>query len=230
MDIGEGRSAGRPRPAARKMGIDRDEDSKASFAILAAAGRDVPRSSGDVKMRLLIPHWHIPLAGLGGFGYQSAVILLSSWLFAILGFACLEPLGAFGQIDPVKRELKHKISFAIAGMRPEPIQAVGISITRDGKTAFVALGPSNHVAVVDGPTQGSLQVVVLQLELCADSRGARPEDLSLRADRLGHVQEVGRMAASDLGSFAAGFQPLLRKLTHSLQEAVACVATRFVHL
>ncbi|MBO0759378.1 MAG: hypothetical protein J2P54_26355, partial [Bradyrhizobiaceae bacterium] len=38
------------------------------------------------------------------------------------------------------------------GMRPEPIQAVGINITRDGKTAFVALGPSNHVAVVDGTT------------------------------------------------------------------------------
>jgi YVTN family beta-propeller protein len=44
------------------------------------------------------------------------------------------------------------VSSEIAGMRPEPIQPVGINITRDGKTGFVALGPSNHVAVVDGVT------------------------------------------------------------------------------
>ena len=38
-------------------------------------------------------------------------------------------------------------------MRGEAIQPVGIDITRDGKTAFVALGPANRVAVVDGATQ-----------------------------------------------------------------------------
>jgi YVTN family beta-propeller protein len=37
-------------------------------------------------------------------------------------------------------------------MRREAIQPVGINITRDGKTAFVALGPANRVAVVDGVT------------------------------------------------------------------------------
>ena len=34
-------------------------------------------------------------------------------------------------------------------MRKEAIQPVGIGITADGKTAFVALGPANRVAVVD---------------------------------------------------------------------------------
>jgi PQQ-dependent catabolism-associated beta-propeller protein len=60
--------------------------------------------------------------------------------------------GTVSIIDPAKRKVKQKIAFKIAGMRPEPIQPVGINITRDGKTGFVALGPSNHVAVVDGMT------------------------------------------------------------------------------
>ena len=60
--------------------------------------------------------------------------------------------GTVSVIDPVRRTVKQKVEFKIAGMRPEPIQPVGINITRDGKTAFVALGPANHVAVVDGMT------------------------------------------------------------------------------
>ena len=55
-------------------------------------------------------------------------------------------------IDPVKHAVKAKITFAIPGMRGEAIQPVGIDITRDGKTAFVALGPANRIAVVDGAT------------------------------------------------------------------------------
>ena len=43
-----------------------------------------------------------------------------------------------------------KITFSIPGLRREAIQPVGIGMTRDGKTAFVALGPANRVAVVDG--------------------------------------------------------------------------------
>jgi YVTN family beta-propeller protein len=45
-----------------------------------------------------------------------------------------------------------KITFAIPGLRSEAIQPVGISITKDGKTAFVALGPANRVAVIDAVT------------------------------------------------------------------------------
>jgi YVTN family beta-propeller protein len=37
-------------------------------------------------------------------------------------------------------------------LRAETIQPVGVSITADGKKAYVALGPANHVAVVDTKT------------------------------------------------------------------------------
>ena len=45
-----------------------------------------------------------------------------------------------------------KIGFEIPGVRAEAIQPVGVRVTRDGKTAFVALGPANRVAVVNGET------------------------------------------------------------------------------
>jgi len=34
-------------------------------------------------------------------------------------------------------------------LRREAIQPVGIGMTKDGKTAFIALGPANRIAVVD---------------------------------------------------------------------------------
>jgi YVTN family beta-propeller protein len=46
-------------------------------------------------------------------------------------------------------------------MRPEPIQPVGINITRDGKTGFVALGPANHVAIVDGVTHQVIKYLLV---------------------------------------------------------------------
>ena len=58
--------------------------------------------------------------------------------------------GTVAVIDPSKQTITKKIAFNIPGMRSEAIQPVGISITRDGKTAFVALGPANRIAVVDG--------------------------------------------------------------------------------
>ncbi len=60
--------------------------------------------------------------------------------------------GTVSVIDPVKHEVTAKITFEIAGLRKEAIQAVGISITKDGRTGFVALGPANRVAVVNGAT------------------------------------------------------------------------------
>ena len=56
--------------------------------------------------------------------------------------------GTISVIDPAERKVKQKIAFKIPGMRPEPIQPVGINITRDGKTAFVALGPSAPFAAL----------------------------------------------------------------------------------
>ncbi|GAD56625.1 hypothetical protein MBELCI_2677 [Limimaricola cinnabarinus LL-001] len=42
-----------------------------------------------------------------------------------------------------------KIGFEVAGVHPDRVQPVGFELTADGSTAFVALGPSNHVAVVN---------------------------------------------------------------------------------
>jgi PQQ-dependent catabolism-associated beta-propeller protein len=58
--------------------------------------------------------------------------------------------GTVSVIDPLKYAVKKKIAFDIPGLRKEAIQPVGISITRDGKTAFVALGPANRIAVING--------------------------------------------------------------------------------
>jgi PQQ-dependent catabolism-associated beta-propeller protein len=64
------------------------------------------------------------------------------WVSAELG-------GTVSVIDPVRRVVTQRIGFAVQGLRAEAIQPVGIRFTRDDKTAFVALGPANRVAVID---------------------------------------------------------------------------------
>ncbi|MCA0174966.1 MAG: PQQ-dependent catabolism-associated beta-propeller protein [Proteobacteria bacterium] len=53
------------------------------------------------------------------------------------------------------------IPFALKGMRATDITPVGITMTRDGKTAFVALGQANHVAFVDVATRKVTQQVLV---------------------------------------------------------------------
>ena len=60
--------------------------------------------------------------------------------------------GTVSVIDPGKHQVIKKFAFNIPGLRKEAIQAVGISITADGKTGFVALGPANRVAVINAVT------------------------------------------------------------------------------
>ena len=67
------------------------------------------------------------------------------WVSAEIG-------GTVSVIDNATREVKHKITFEIAGLRAEAIQPVGVRITADGKKAYVALGPANRVAVVNTET------------------------------------------------------------------------------
>ena len=61
--------------------------------------------------------------------------------------------GTIAVIDPVKHVVKQKISFEIPGLSKEAIQPIGISFTKDGKRAFVALGPANRVAAIDAETK-----------------------------------------------------------------------------
>jgi PQQ-dependent catabolism-associated beta-propeller protein len=60
--------------------------------------------------------------------------------------------GTVSVIDAEKHVVTHKIEFAVQGLRAEGIQPVGIRFTKDGATAFVALGPANRVAVIDTKT------------------------------------------------------------------------------
>ncbi|EPX76108.1 YVTN family beta-propeller repeat protein [Salipiger mucosus] len=52
--------------------------------------------------------------------------------------------------------LTQKIEFEVPGVLPEWLQPVGVKATSDGSRIFVALGPANRVAVIDG---ASLEVV-----------------------------------------------------------------------
>lgn len=57
--------------------------------------------------------------------------------------------GTVSVIDVATRKIARKIEFAVQGVPREAIQPVGIQITKDGRRAFVALGPANRVAEVD---------------------------------------------------------------------------------
>ena len=67
------------------------------------------------------------------------------WVSAEIG-------GTVTVIDAKTRKIAAKIGFKIPGVSPDAIQPVGVRITRDGKRAFVALGPANRVAVIDAAT------------------------------------------------------------------------------
>ena len=67
------------------------------------------------------------------------------WVSAEIG-------GTVSVIDNATRQIKHKITFEIPGVPKEAIQPVGVRVSKDRKRAFVALGPSNRVAVVNAQT------------------------------------------------------------------------------
>ncbi|MDX1399805.1 MAG: PQQ-dependent catabolism-associated beta-propeller protein, partial [Oceanospirillum sp.] len=60
--------------------------------------------------------------------------------------------GSVVVINTENREILHKMRFEIPGIHPDRIQPVGVKLSADGRYAFVALGPANHVAVVDAKT------------------------------------------------------------------------------
>jgi YVTN family beta-propeller protein len=52
-------------------------------------------------------------------------------------------------IDTQTNKPAHTLRFEVKGARAADITPVGITMTRDGKRAFVTLGRANHVAFVD---------------------------------------------------------------------------------
>jgi PQQ-dependent catabolism-associated beta-propeller protein len=69
--------------------------------------------------------------------------------------------GTVSVIDPAKHVVTGKITFSVPGLRSEAIQPVGISMTKDGKTAFIALGPANRVAIVDAASHTVLKYLLV---------------------------------------------------------------------
>jgi YVTN family beta-propeller protein len=60
--------------------------------------------------------------------------------------------GTVSVIDAKARQIIKVIGFEIPGVQTQNIQPVGVRILKDGSRAFVALGPANHVAVIDAKT------------------------------------------------------------------------------
>ncbi|SFB12503.1 PQQ-dependent catabolism-associated beta-propeller protein [Poseidonocella pacifica] len=57
--------------------------------------------------------------------------------------------------------LATKISFEVPGVLPEWLQPVGVKVTKDGSRIFVALGPANRVAVIDGESLEVLDYILV---------------------------------------------------------------------
>jgi PQQ-dependent catabolism-associated beta-propeller protein len=66
-----------------------------------------------------------------------------------------------------------KIEFQAKGMRREQVTPVDLLMTHDGKTAYVALGRANHVAVVDVASRSVRDIILV---------GRRPWGLRLSPD------------------------------------------------
>lgn len=60
--------------------------------------------------------------------------------------------GTVSVIDPAKAEIVHRIEFEVPGVPKEALQPVGVRVTADGSKVYVALGPANRVALVNGKT------------------------------------------------------------------------------
>jgi PQQ-dependent catabolism-associated beta-propeller protein len=71
-------------------------------------------------------------------------------------------LGASVSIVAIaSHEVIETLSFAVKGVRSDDITPVGITMARDGKRAFVALGRANHVAFVDVATRKVTDLVLV---------------------------------------------------------------------
>ncbi len=64
-------------------------------------------------------------------------------------------------IDPKTNQVTATVEFQVPGARSTDITPVGITMTKDGKRAFVALGKANHVAFVDVATRKTEKLVLV---------------------------------------------------------------------
>jgi PQQ-dependent catabolism-associated beta-propeller protein len=64
-------------------------------------------------------------------------------------------------LDVATRQPIKTLSFEIKGIKADQIQPVGIRLSPDGKRAYIALGPANHVAVVDAQSYETLDTLLV---------------------------------------------------------------------
>lgn len=88
------------------------------------------------------------------------------WVSAEIG-------GTVAVIDANTHEVLKTIGCQIPGVPAELIQPMGIDFSKDGKLAFVALGPANRVAVIDTATYEVKQYILV---------GQRPWDQEVSPD------------------------------------------------
>jgi YVTN family beta-propeller protein len=81
--------------------------------------------------------------------------------------------GTVSIIDTATHKIIDQIIFEPEGFRSEDITPVGIVMTKDGSTAFVAMGGANHVAVIDVPDREVEDYVLV---------GKRPWNVALTVD------------------------------------------------
>jgi PQQ-dependent catabolism-associated beta-propeller protein len=82
--------------------------------------------------------------------------------------------GTVSVIDPGNQQIVHVINFRIPGVDKQYIGPLGIQFTADGRTAFVALGRANRVAVVDARSYEVEKYILV---------GQRPWQLTFSPDR-----------------------------------------------
>jgi YVTN family beta-propeller protein len=70
-------------------------------------------------------------------------------------------------------EIVHTVTFDVPGVPREAVQAVGVELTSDGRYGFVALGPSNRIAVVDQESYEVMDYILV---------GQRPWHMALNTD------------------------------------------------
>ena len=105
--------------------------------------------------------------------------------------------GTVAVIDVTSRKVEETIRFEIKGISGDRIQPVGISLTDDGRLAFVALGPSDRVAVIDAKTYKVLSYILV-------GRRVWHTVLTPEQDRLLTTNGVsGDVTVIDVGSFKA---------------------------
>lgn len=81
--------------------------------------------------------------------------------------------GQVSIIDLVKKHISADLTFLPPGSREGDVTPVGMTMNRDGKTAFVTLGRANYVAFVDTATRKIKSYVPV---------GGRPRGAVLSAD------------------------------------------------